>query len=134
MDAYEQALFDATNARRAANGLAPLRPNGYLVGVARLRSQEMATYEYFSHTSPITGDNAFSLMESYGITYGWAGENLAMNNYANGECVGVADQALFDSQPHRENLLHPHYTDMGIGHSVTAEGMHYFTVIFTGPA
>jgi uncharacterized protein YkwD len=134
MDRYEQTLFDATNARRASQGLPPLRANGYLVGVARIRSQDMATNNYFAHTSPVTGDTAFSLMEAYGVPYGWAGENLAMNNYPAAEAVAVADQALWDSPPHRENILNPHYTEMGIGLRVSASGMYYFTVVFTGPA
>lgn len=133
MDGYEQALFDATNVRRVSQGLAPLRANGYLVGVARIRSQDMATNDYFAHTSPVTGDTAFSLMDAYGVLYDWAGENLAMNNYPAAECVGVADQALWDSPPHRENILNPHYTDMGIGLRVSPDGMYYFTILFTGP-
>jgi uncharacterized protein YkwD len=133
MDGYEQALFDATNVRRVSQGLAPLRANGYLVGVARIRSQDMATNNYFAHTSPVTGDTAFSLMDAYGVPYDWAGENLAMNNYPAAECVGVADQALWDSPPHRENILNPHYTDMGIGLRVSPDGMYYFTILFTGP-
>lgn len=134
MDRYEQGLFDATNARRASQGLAPLRANGYLVGVARIRSQDMATNDYFAHTSPVTGDTAFSLMDAYGIGFGWAGENLAMNNYPAAEAVGVADQALWDSPPHKENILNPNYTEMGIGLRVNADGMYYFTIVFTGPA
>lgn len=133
MDGYEQALFDATNVRRASQGLAPLRANSYLVGVARIRSQDMATNDYFAHTSPVTGDTAFSLMDAYGVPYDWAGENLAMNNYPAAECVAVADQALWDSPPHRENILNAHYTDMGIGLRVSADGMYYFTIVFTGP-
>jgi len=133
MDGYEQALFDATNVRRVSQGLAPLRANGYLVGVARIRSQDMATNDYFAHTSPVTGDTAFSLMDAYGVPYGWAGENLAMNNYPAAECVGVADQALWDSPAHRENILNPHYTDVGIGLRVSPDGMYYFTIVFTGP-
>ena len=133
MDGYEQALFDATNTRRASQGLAPLRANGYLVGVARIRSQDMATNDYFAHTSPVTGDTAFSLMDAYAVPYAWAGENLAMNNYPAAECVGVADQALWDSPPHRENILNAHYTDVGIGLRVSADGMYYFTIVFTGP-
>ena len=133
MDGYEQALFDATNVRRVSQGLAPLRANGYLVGVARIRSQDMATNNYFAHTSPVTGDTAFSLMDAYGVPYDWAGENLAMNNYPAAECVGVADQALWDSPPHRENILNPNYTEMGIGLRVSPGGMYYFTILFTGP-
>lgn len=131
MDSYAYALFEATNRRRVGAGLAPLRANGYLVGIARIRSNEMAQYNYFAHESPITGDTAFSLMDKYGIAYGWAGENLAKNNYPDSEATAVADQSLWDSPPHRENILNPNFTDMGIAHAVDGSGMHYFTVVFT---
>jgi uncharacterized protein YkwD len=132
MTALERGLFDAINRRRVANGLPALRANPSLVGVARIRSRDMAANGYFAHTSPITGDDAFTLMNAYGVPYSWAGENLAMNNYPPGECVAVADEALWNSAPHRENSLGPRYTDMGVALATTAEGMHYFTVIFTG--
>ncbi len=133
MDPYAQALFDDTNQRRIGAGLAPLRANGWLVGIARLRSQDMAQYHYFAHVSPVTGDNAFSLMDKHGVPYGWAGENLAENNYPLSDAVAVADAALWNSPPHRENILGPNYTDMGIALAVDAAGMNYFTIIFTGP-
>ena len=134
MDGYAQALFDDTNRRRVANGLPPLRANGYLIGIARIRSQDMADHNYFAHVSPVTGDNAFTLMDKHGVPYGWAGENLAKNNYPIAETVGVADLALWNSPPHRENILNPHYTDMGVALAVDPTGMKYFTIIFTGPA
>ncbi len=133
MDAYAQALFDDTNRRRAGAGLPALRANGWLVGIARLRSQDMADHHYFAHVSPVTGDNAFTLMDRYGVPYGWAGENLAENNYPLADAVAVADAALWNSPPHRENILGPDYTDMGVALAVDASGMNYFTVIFTGP-
>jgi uncharacterized protein YkwD len=134
MDAASQKLFDDTNHRRVSSGLAPLRANGYLVGIARIRSQDMAGHNYFAHVSPITGDNAFGLMDKHDVPYGWAGENLAKNNYPDSEAVGVADVALWNSPPHRENILNPNYTDMGIALVTDANGMKYFTIIFTGPA
>lgn len=133
MDGMSQALFNATNARRAASGLAPLRVNGWLVGVARIRSADMAQHNYFAHTSPVTGDTAFSLMDTHAVPYAWAGENLAKNNYPAGEAVAVADDALWNSPPHRENILNPNYTDMGIALVTDGTGMHYFTIVFTGP-
>ena len=132
MDAYSQALFAATNARRASSGLPPLRANGYLTGIARLRSQEMASFNYFAHESPVTGDTAFSLMETYGVPFGWAGENLAKNNYPDNEAVAVADEALWNSAPHRENILNVNYTDVGIALVIDGSGMKYFTIVFTG--
>jgi uncharacterized protein YkwD len=127
----EQALFDATNARRASAGLPPLRASAALVGIARIRSREMAQYGYFSHTSPVTGDSAFSLMDAYGVPYAWAGENLAKNNYPDGETVGVADNALWNSPGHRDNILGANYAQAGVALAVDAAGMKYFTVVFT---
>lgn len=134
MDAASQELFDDTNRRRVSSGLAPLRANGYLVGIARIRSQDMADHNYFAHVSPVTGDNAFTLMDHHGVPYGWAGENLAKNNYPASEAEGVAEVALWNSPPHRENILNPNYTDMGIALAVDPSGMNYFAIIFTGPA
>ena len=133
MDASSQALFDDTNRRRIGAGLPALRPNGWLVGIARLRSQDMAQHHYFAHVSPITGDDAFSLMDKHGVPYGWAGENLAENNYPPSDAVAVADTALWNSPPHRENILNANFTDMGIALVVDSSGMNYFTIIFTGP-
>ncbi|MGH7622428.1 MAG: CAP domain-containing protein, partial [Gemmatimonadaceae bacterium] len=134
MTALEQALFNDTNARRLANGLAALTVNPALVGLARVRSHDMADHNYFAHTSPVTGDTAFSLMDRYGVPYGWAGENLAKNNYPGAQCEAVAADALWNSPPHRENILGAHYTQMGVGFAVDGSGMAYFTVIFDGPA
>jgi uncharacterized protein YkwD len=132
MDASEQALFDATNRRRVANGLSPLRANGALVGIARLRSDEMAEYGYFAHESPVTGKTAFDLMDQYGVPFAWAGENLAKNNYPADQPVAVADEALWNSASHRANILNPHYMEMGIALTVDGTGMKYFTIVFTG--
>ena len=131
MDGYSRALFDATNARRASVGLPPLRESGYLNAIAHLRSQEMADYNYFAHESPITGDNVFGLMDQYGVPYGWAGENLAKNNYADDETVGVADEALWKSPSHHANIVNANYTQVGIALVVDSSGMKYFTIVFT---
>lgn len=93
----------------------------------------MADQDYFAHVSPITGDNAFTLMDQHGVPHGWAGENLAKNNYPEGQAVGVADDALWISPAHKENILNPSFTDMGIALVIDGKGMKYFTIIFRGP-
>ncbi len=131
MDGHSRGLFDATNARRASVGLPPLRENGYLNAIAHLRSQEMADYNYFAHESPITGLNVFGVMDQYGVPYGWAGENLAKNNYSDAETVQVADEALWKSPSHHVNIVNAHYTEVGIALVVDGSGMKYFTIVFT---
>jgi len=132
MSAFAQALFDAINVERVQEGMASLALDDCVVFVARLRSEDMAAQNYFAHTSP-DGVSAFSLLDQYGVPHGWAGENLARNNYPDDESVGVAIRALMESEGHRANILSTNYTRMGVGALDDGAGMKYFTMIFTGP-
>lgn len=131
MSGYALALFDAINHERTQRGLPALAPHGCVTYIAQLRSNDMATQGYFSHTSP-NGETAFSLLNQYGVPYGSAAENLARNTYSNGETVGAALHDLMASAPHRANILNGHYTHMGVGFAAGAGGWKYFTMIFIG--
>jgi uncharacterized protein YkwD len=132
LSTFEADIVAGVNNERIAAGLAPLQLDGALVAVARERSNDMVQQGYFGHTSP-SGQTAFSLLDQYGIPYGWAGENLARNNYPDDESVAVAMRDWTASDGHRENMLNVHYTAIGVGAAVDSSGMKYFTVIFTGP-
>ncbi len=132
LTAFEADIFNQQNAQRVAAGLAPLQLDGALVGVARERSNDMVQKNYFAHVSP-TGETAFILLDRYGIPYGWAGENLARNNYPDDQSVAIAMRDWMASEGHRENILNIHYTNVGVGSAVDSAGMKYFTVVFTGP-
>ncbi|MCH8900716.1 MAG: hypothetical protein IIC88_00280 [Chloroflexi bacterium] len=131
MGSFAQALFDAINSARADNGMSALGLNSCVVFVANLRSEDMAAKDYFAHESP-HGDTAFSLMNEYNVLYGWAGENLARNNYPDSESVAVAIRDLMNSPGHRANILHVEFTQMGVGFAVDGN-MKYFTMVFVGP-
>ena len=126
-------MFSAINNERVQQGLPALAVQGCVVYVAKIRSDDMAALNYFSHTSP-NGDTAFSLMDKYGVPYGWAGENLARNNYPDNESVSVAIRDLMASPGHRANILGVNYTHLGVGVAVDGAGMKYFTMIFVGPS
>jgi uncharacterized protein YkwD len=132
LTAFEADIFSQQNAQRVAAGLAPLQLDGALVAVARERSNDMVQKNYFAHVSP-TGETAFILLDRYGIPYGWAGENLARNNYPDDQSVAIAMRDWMASEGHRENMLSVHYTNVGVGAAVDGSGMKYFTVVFTGP-
>ncbi len=132
LTAFEADIFSQQNAQRVAAGLAPLQIDSALVAVARERSNDMVQKDYFAHVSP-SGETAFILLDRYGIPYGWAGENLARNNYPDNESVAVSMRDWMASEGHRENILNVHFTNVGIGSAVDASGMKYFTVVFTGP-
>jgi len=105
----EKQMLDLVNKERSTAGLAPLKMDAKLMGIARLKSKDMIDKNYFSHTSPTYGD-PFAMMKDYGVEYLMAGENLAGNSSLPG-----AHEALMNSPGHRANILKPEFTHVGIG-------------------
>ena len=62
---------------RSRNGLPPLTEDWELSRVARYKSRDMKDRGYFSHTSPTYG-TPFQMIRAFGLTYRYAGENIAM--------------------------------------------------------
>lgn len=123
----EQQLLELVNRERTARGLQPLAPDARLVPVARAHAEEMFRLEYFGHVSPTTG-SPFDRLAKAGILYQRAGENLA---YA--QSVAIAHRGLMESEGHRENILRPEFTHLGVG--VVNAGMHgrMFVQLFLTP-
>src|SRR5665811_2328124 len=65
----EQQLFALTNQARASAGLRTLRWDSVLAGIARWRSQDMATRDYFSHNIPPSGEMVFDVMDPVSYTH-----------------------------------------------------------------
>lgn len=109
LTAEEQELHSLINAARAEAGVAPLEVDAALSAVARAHSLDMATSGFFAHVSPSTGDLSDRLAAGQ-IGFLSAAENIALN-----VSVQAAHQALLDSPAHRENLLSPDLTVVGVG-------------------
>jgi uncharacterized protein YkwD len=105
----EKQMFDLVNKERTSRGLRPLVLDTRLVAVARAHADEEFRLKYFGHISPVTG-SPFDRLKKAGIDYVRAGENLA---YA--PSVTIAHQGLMNSEAHRENILKPEYTKLGVG-------------------
>lgn len=124
LSAYEQQVVSLTNAERAKAGLPALKVDITLSKMAREKSRDMYANGYFDHNSPTYG-SPFEMMKKYGITYTYAGENIAMGQRTPQEVV----TAWMNSEGHRQNILNPNYTHIGVGH--IAEG-NYWTQEFIG--
>ncbi len=119
---YEKQVITLTNAQRTARGLKALSTDVALSKVARIKSQDMKDNNYFSHQSPTYG-SPFDMMERFGIGYSYAGENIAMGQTSPSAVVN----AWMNSQGHRENILNPNFTHIGVGH---VSGTNHWTQMF----
>lgn len=127
----ELDTYVGINAIRAKHGLPPLQPDKQLVDVARARSRDMATKNYFSH-SPPDGCNFVCIMDNTGVAHAWAGENIAWNNWEWDQSSKRAVYMWENSPPHLQNILNCHYTRMGTGVAKTPDGRVFYTMIFEG--
>lgn len=109
-DAFEKEVIRLTNIERKKHGLQPLKEDKKVAEVARKKSQDMVTKQYFAHDSPTYG-SPFDMLKQFGVQYYSAGENIARGQTTPEEVV----RAWMDSDGHRKNILHPEYTHIGVG-------------------
>lgn len=119
LTADEAKAFQLLNADRAANGLPALKLNMDLVRLAEKYGQDMINRNYFSHYNP-EGQSPFERMQQAGITYSYAGENLAINSN-----VTAAEKAFMNSSGHRANILNTNFTEVGVGVRTNSAGSVY---------
>ena len=109
LTAEEIQMVNYVNKARQDAGLQPLQIDLDLSYVARLKSQDMNDNNYFSHDSPRYG-SPFDMMTKFEIKYSGAAENIAKNSN-----VASAHNAFMKSQGHKNNILNPIYTHIGVG-------------------
>lgn len=107
----EVQVQQLVNQERSKAGLRALAMDWELQRTARVKACDMAENKYFSHQSPTYG-SPFDMMKQFGITYKTAGENIAEGQRTPQEVM----QAWMNSQGHRENILKPEYTHIGVGY------------------
>ncbi len=122
----QQQALSLLNQDRAANGLPALKTNAQLAQLATNYAADMINRGYFAHNNP-EGLTPFDRMKQAGISYKYAGENLAINT-----SIPSAESAFMNSSGHRANILSPNYTDVGIGVVHNAKGQVYVVQEFIG--
>ncbi len=123
----EAAMLVLVNGERTSRGLAALTLDPRLVPIARQHSEEMFRLKYFGHQSPVNG-SPFDRLTSAGVSYGRAGENLAF-----AQSLAVAHRSLMESPGHRDNILQPDFTRVGIGVISAGSYGRMFTQLFIRP-
>jgi uncharacterized YkwD family protein/spore coat assembly protein SafA len=112
LKSFENQVISLTNQERAKAGIPGLQTDWELSRVARHKSEEMSNLKYFSHTSPKYG-SPFDMMKAFGIQYKTAGENIAQGQSSPDSVV----KSWMNSPGHRQNILSPNYTHIGVGFS-----------------
>lgn len=108
---YADRVAALVNQERAKAGLKPLTVNKALSAMALDKAKDMYNNHYFDHTSPTYG-SPFDMMKLYGISYRYAGENIAMGQRTPQEVM----TAWMNSTGHRQNILSPNYTQIGVAY------------------
>jgi len=103
------AILDRMNALRAEQGRDRLSLDPGLTKIAQAYSDRMASEGFFGHISP-DGSTLTSRVRAAGYAYRVLGENLG----AAGTPL-AAHETIEDSPAHRENILQPEFTRVGIG-------------------
>lgn len=124
----ETEVIRLVNVERARNGLSALGYNWQAARVARIKSQDMINNRYFSHYSPIYG-SPFKMMESYGLKFSSAAENIAKGQRTPQEVMN----SWMNSAGHRANILSKTVTQIGVGAAKDSNGTLYWTQMFLKP-
>ncbi|NLL78833.1 MAG: hypothetical protein GX234_03390 [Clostridiales bacterium] len=112
------------NQYRQENDCSALSLSDDLNKAANIRATELE--QSFSHTRP-DGSECFSAMKSLGISYGWAGENIAKGQRSSSQVM----TAWMNSPGHRANILNTHFHKIGIGHFTTGNGIQCWVQLFS---
>ena len=124
---YQKEVLHLVNIQRIEHGLNPLSLDYKLSEVATFKSQDMIYKNYFDHNSPTYG-SPYDMMDQFGISYVYAGENIAWGQ-RNPQMVV---EAWMNSKSHRENILNPNFTTLGVGIAEDLNGSIYWTQMFIG--
>lgn len=104
------------NAERTARGLGKLRPHRRLAIAAARHTRDMVRRQYFAHDS-LNGrsfDDRIQATGYFNSANGWtAGENLAWGS-ASQSTPRLIVAAWMASHGHRDNILNPRFTQIGI--------------------
>lgn len=108
---YADQVVGLVNQARAQVGLPALSKDNRLAAMALDKAKDMDTNQYFDHISPTYG-SPFDMMKAYGITFKWAGENIAKGQRSPQEVM----TAWMNSPGHRANILQMNFTKIGVSY------------------
>ena len=119
LSSFEAEVIRLVNEERAAYGLPALTTTDALTAAAARRAEEIAAD--YGHDRP-DGSSCFTVLPEFGIRYETAGENIAAGQKTPAQVV----RAWMHSEGHRNNILNPDFTQIGVGYTHTNRGYRHF--------
>ncbi len=123
--ALERQMVEAINTERRARGLPPYQLDQQLRAVAQAHAQDLAQRGYMSHVT-LEGKTYLDRLQEAGLNPQWYGENIQLSVRTADEAVRDGLARWMDDPPHRDNVLHPRHTHIGLGVAQTSEGWYVF--------
>ncbi len=107
---YSKLNVHLTNGLRALHNVAPVQYCEAASGVATAHSTDMATRDYFEHTTP-EGVTPGTRLTNGGVKWYACGENIAAGYTDPYETIN----GWYNSEGHRKNILNGRYLYLGVG-------------------
>lgn len=132
----ENEILVLVNQERAKVGAKPLAMNETLRRMARYKSNDMLQYDYFDHTSPNIGGLS-NLASKFSYSYKSLGENIWMSKASSADYLRQNTSAAkimngwMNSPGHKANILNPAFGKIGIGVTLSTDGMSHATQEFS---
>ena len=127
-DEWAAQVLDLVNQERTSRGLNALQANAGLAREADIEACEMIHYDYFDHVNPVTGTTPMDRFAASGFKGLIFGENLAAGVPTPAEVV----TGWMNSPDHRDNILDPEFTHLGVGVRLGGEYRIYWVQLFGG--
>ena len=113
----EKALLNLTNAERAKEKLPPLTANPLLFQAARGHSANMAKKGEMKHV--LDGKGVEQRLDDLKYDWHMCGENIG---WSDGASLAEIMKGWMNSKAHRDHILSPDFTEIGIGIGAQRQG------------
>jgi uncharacterized protein YkwD len=115
----EKGVYKLTNEMRRKNALPPLDEERQLRDIARDHSVDMLAKKFFSHVNPDGKSPHERIVSEYPYPLTATGENIWGANGSEPLDTKLLPRIIVDtwmsSPGHRQNILSPDFTDIGVG-------------------
>jgi len=123
LSAFANEVFRLTNIERDGVGLPHFTTSSIHNQAATVRANEII--RHFSHDRP-DGRRPFTVYTEHGITYSWAGENIAAGQRSPAQVI----REWMDSPGHKANIVKPEHGRLGVGVVMNSEGRLFWVQLF----